>query len=68
MKKMNKLKILLYVWAILLTMCVITDAAFINGAFIFITFIYIIYGASCICNNRMNDKELTFFNKLHDLI
>ena len=60
---MNRFKITLILWCVLLTFCIVSRNALINGALIGGGFVATLLTFSYIVKN-MNKNELTFFNNL----
>lgn len=60
---MNRFKITLLLWCVLLTFCIMCSNTLVNGALIGGGFVATLLAFSYIVKN-MNKNELTFFNNL----
>lgn len=60
---MNRIYIVLVIWASLLVYCMFNNNVYVNGLILFFGFLFIVCALGYIMDNK-NKKELRFFNKL----
>lgn len=60
---MNRIYIVLVIWASLLVYCMFNDNVYVNGLILFFGLLFTVCALGYIMDNK-NKKELRFFNKL----